>query len=137
MQSLVFLFYLDVNQQSTMAPGFFSKLGQFFKKAIPKVVQAIPKVLDVAGGVVGKVFPTAGKVLSTIGRITQPIAKPASEGLNKVLNGSQAAPVQSIADSDINKAGEYADKGLQFMAPVLRRFKVGNGGANRVGRAKG
>ena len=120
-----------------MAPGFFKKIGEFFKKTIPKIVKALPKALEVAGGVVGKIFPTAGKVMQTIGRLTQPLANPASEGLNKALNGSKAAPVQSIADSDINKAGEYADKGLQFMAPVLRRFKGSNGGTNKLGRLKG
>lgn len=107
-----------------MAPGFFKKIGQWFKQAIPKVVQAVPKILDVAGKVVSYVSPTAGKVLQSIGKIAQPIAKPASEGINKLVNGSEAKAIKPINEKDIEKAGDYAQQGLKFLTPVMRKFKV-------------
>ena len=103
-----------------MAVGFFRKLGEWLKKQVPKVVKAVPKVLDVAGSVVGTVNPTAGTALKTTSQFLNPWASKLATTTNKAFNGtSQFKP---IADRSIESVGQFANDGLQFMRPWMKRF---------------
>ena len=101
-----------------MAPGIFKKIGDWFKRTVPKVARAIPKVLEVAGNVVGKVSPTAGKVLTTLGK--------AGQGIVDVITKTKDAKKQEQLkqqDDRNNKTIQDVQDGLQFLTPVLQRFK--------------
>ena len=103
-----------------MAVGFFRKLGEFLKKQVPKVVQAVPKVLQVAGGVVGAVNPTAGAALKATSQFLNPWASKLANTTNKAFNGT--TQFKPIADRSIEQAGQFANDGLQFMRPWMKRF---------------
>ena len=103
-----------------MAVGFFRKLGEWLKKAAPKVVQAIPKVLDVAGSVVGAVNPTAGAALKATGSFLNPYTGKLAKTTNKAFNGTSS--FKQIPDKSIE--GQFANDGLQFMRPWMKRFSA-------------
>ena len=118
-----------------MAVGFFKKLGDWFKQAVPKVVRALPKVAEVAGNVIGTVAPTIGGAIKKAGQWFAPIAKPAGDGLDKVLNGTKQykdpneAEVKQLREQQkinegIEKVGKFANEGLNFLGPVFRKFKA-------------
>ena len=103
-----------------MTVGFFRKLGQWLKQQVPKVVKAVPKVLDVAGSVVGAVNPTAGAALKATGSFLNPYTGKLAKTTSKAFNGtSQFKP---ISDKSIESVGQFANDGLQFMRPWMKRF---------------
>ena len=105
-----------------MAVGVFAKIGHWLKQALPKVVQAVPKALDVAGSVVGAVNPTAGTALKATSQFLNPWASKLAKTTNKALNGtSQFKP---ISNSSLEQVGSFANDGLQFMRPWMKRFSA-------------
>ena len=105
-----------------MAPGFFKKVGQWLKQNIPKVVQAVPKVLDVAGSVVGAVSPTAGAALKATSQFLDPWTGKLAKTTNKAFNGMSS--FKPISERSIQQAGQFANDGLQFMRPWMKRFSA-------------
>ena len=105
-----------------MAPGFFKKVGQWLKQQLPKVIQAVPKALDIAGTVVGAVNPTAGAALKATSSFLNPYTGKLAKTTNKALNGtSQFKP---ISNSSLEQVGSFANDGLQFMRPWMKRFSA-------------
>ena len=105
-----------------MAVGFFRKVGEWLKQAVPKVVKAVPKVLEVAGNVAGTFAPSVGTALKTTSKIISPFTSQLADTSNKAFNGTNAQ-LQQIPDRSIEKAGNYAQQGLQFISPWMRRFR--------------
>ena len=105
-----------------MAVGFFRKVGEWLKQAVPKVVKAVPKVLEVAGNVAGTFAPTAGAALKATSQFLDPWASKLSNTTNKAFNGSNAQ-LKQIPDRSIEQIGQFANDGLQFMRPWMKRFK--------------
>ena len=103
-----------------MAPGFFKKVGQWLKQQVPKIVKAVPKVLDVAGSVVGTVNPTAGTALKATGSFLNPYTGKLAKTTSKAFNGTSS--FKPISDRSIEQAGQFANDGLQFMRPWMKRF---------------
>ena len=105
-----------------MAPGFFKKIGDWFKRTIPKVARAIPKVLEVGGNIVGKFSPTAGKVLTTLGKTGQGIVDMFTKNKDKDKQ-EQLKQQDEKTNKTIDEIGNQTQQGLQFLAPIFKKFK--------------
>ena len=105
-----------------MAPGWIKKVGQWLKQQVPKIVKAVPKVLDVAGSVVSTVNPTAGAALKATGSFLNPYTGKLAKTTNKAFNGTSS--FKPISDRSIESVGEFANDGMAFLKPWMKRFSA-------------